>query len=194
MAVDLCFRGPVDEALARHASRLGYRAMAVPGIESTREVGGLRLVPRFELTRDAAGRHRALRGLRVLLVRSGEDLKAYPRLVGSVDSLRILFDELGEAGKDFWRRVISFGVPVELDFSELLRRVLDGSPIDYHYLLLRLYSRGKTKVYMCSGAVDAATLVHPTAMFALASVLGVPEPLALKAVFKTPEELVSNVS
>ncbi len=194
MAVDLCFKGTVDEALARHASRLGYRAIAVCGIDSFRDVGGLRLVPRFELARSSVDRYRKSRGLRVLLVRSRDDLKAYPKLAGSVDSVRILFDDLGEADKGFWRRVISLGAPVEVEFSELLQRIIDGSPVDYYYLLFRLYARGKVRIYMCSGAADASTLVHPTAMSALASVLGVPEALALKAVLKTPGELVPDAA
>ncbi len=194
VAIDLCFRGAVDDVLVRYAPKLGYEAMAVLGIDSAREVGRLKLIPRFEVTRGAIGRYRGSRGLRVLLVRSEDDLKAYPKLVGSVDSLRVLFEDLSGAGKDFWRRVVSFGVPVELEFSELLRRILNGNPIDYHYLLLRLYARGRVKVYMCSGATDASTLVHPTAMFSLATLLGVPEVLALKAVFKTPRELASNAA
>lgn len=193
MAADLCFKGEVDELLVRHASRLGYRAVACRGPCSASELGGVRLIPRYEVRRDSVGRHRGARGLRVLLVESKDDLKAYPRLAGAVDSIRIDFGRLGEMSKDFIRRVVGLGVPVEIEFAEVIHRLLGGHPLDYYYLILRLYARNKLKVYVCSGATDPSGMVHPHAMAALVSVLGVPEDLAAKAVFKVPSGLVSNV-
>lgn len=194
MVADLCFKGSVDEALVKHALRLGYRTIACCGVGSAREVSGVRLVPRYELRRDSVGRYRSKRGLRVLLVESRDDLKAYPKLSGSVDSVKIDFNQLGDVSKDFLRRVIGLGVPVEIEFAELFHRLLSGNTLDYYYLILRLYARRKIRVYVCSGAVDLPSMVHPSAMFALISVLGVPEALAAKAVFKVPCELVSDVA
>ncbi|MCX8185184.1 MAG: hypothetical protein RMI56_04275 [Sulfolobales archaeon] len=192
MTADLCFRGVVDEAVAKHAYRFGYRAIASREVDSVREVGGVRVVPRYELSRDTVDKHRNVRGLKVLLVSSGEDLKFYPKLSGAIDSVKIDFTQLTSLSKDFLRRVIGLKTPVEIEFAEVLRRILSGDSIDYYHLLLRLYTRGKLEVYVCSGAVDLPSLVHPTAMHALISVLGVPEGLAAKAVFKVPRELVVN--
>ncbi|MEM2007388.1 MAG: hypothetical protein QXG17_05875 [Sulfolobales archaeon] len=194
MVVDLCFKGAVDGNLVRYALRLGYRAIAYCGASSTEEVGGIRLVPRYELRRDTVSKFRNLRGFRVLVVESKDDLKAYPRLAGSIDSIKIEFSQLSDVSKDFLRRVIGLGVPVEVEFSELINRLLSGYPLDYYYLVLRLYVRKKIRVYVCSGATDLSNMVHPTAMLALISVLGVPEELAAKAVFKVPSELISNVA
>lgn len=193
MVADLCFKGGIDEPLIKHALRLGYRAIAHSSVDSIVELGGVRLIPRYEVRRDSVDRHRNARGLRVLIVESKDDLKAYPKLAGGVDSIRIDFNQLGEISKDFIRRVIGLGVPVEMEFAEILHRLLRGYPLDYYYLILRLYTRNKVKVYMCSGATDMSSMVHPYAMAALVSVLGVPDDLAAKAVFKVPGGLISNV-
>lgn len=193
MGADLCFRGRVDEVLVKHASRLGYRAVASCGASSVGELSGVLIIPRHEVVRESIDKYRKDRGLRVMVVRSREDLKMYPRLIGSVDSVKIDFAQLGEVNKDFLRRLTGLGIPIELEFSEIFQRVLTGSSIDYYHLLLRLYSRGKIRIYVCSGATETSTLVHPSAMFALISVLGVPEALAAKAVYKLPTELASNV-
>lgn len=193
MAADLCFKGDVDEPLIKHALRLGYRTIAHGGAVSTAELGGVRLIPRYEVRRGSVDRYRNARGLRVLVVESKDDLKAYPKLAGGVDSVRIDFDRLGEVSKGFIRRVVGLGVPVEIEFAEVLHRLLRGDPLDYYYLILRLYTRNKVKVYMCSGATDPSSMVHPHAMSALFSVLGVPEDLAARAVFKIPIGLVSDV-
>ncbi|MCS7098967.1 MAG: hypothetical protein RMH84_02200 [Sulfolobales archaeon] len=194
MVADLCFRGVVDGSTARHAYRLGYRVVASGKVDSVRDLENVRVVPRYEISRDAVDRYRSARGLKVLVVSSREDLKFYPKLSGSVSGIRIDFTQLTGVDKDFMRRVIGSRIPVEVEFAEVLRRVLSGEPIDYYYLLLRLYVRGKVEVYVCSGASDISSMVHPTAMRALISVLGVPEDLAAKAVLKVPRELVSGIA
>jgi len=194
VVADLCFKGVVDDNLVRYALRLGYRAIAYCGVSSTELVGGVKLVPRYELKRDDVSKSRNLRGLRVLVVRSKDDLKAYPKLAGSIDAVRIDFAQLNEVNKGFLRRLIGLGVPIEVEFSELVSRLLSSYSLDYYYLILRLYTRKKIRIYVCSGATDLSSMVHPTAMFALISVLGVPEALAAKAIFKVPSELISNVA
>ncbi|MEM1622807.1 MAG: hypothetical protein QW780_02225 [Sulfolobales archaeon] len=194
MVADLCFKGVVDDNLVKYALRLGYRAIAYRGASSAGVLEGIKLVPRYELKRDDVARSRGLRGLKVLLVRSSDDLKAYPKLAGSIDAVKIDFTQLDEVNKGFLRRLIGLGVPVEVEFLELVNRLLNGYPLDYYYLILRLYVRKKIRIYVCSGATDLSSMVHPTAMFALVSVLGVPEALAAKAIFKLPSELISNVT
>jgi hypothetical protein len=191
---DLCYLGRVDELVARVARKLGYKVVASPKVGKASTVEGVRFIPRIEVRRGSLQEHESGEGVKVLIVESKEDLKSYTRLLGKVDSARVVFDSLGDVSKDFIRRIIGLGAPIELEFSEVVEKVQSGRPLDYYLLLLRLYARRKIKVYACSGATSPSDMVHPTAMFSLLTVLGLPEELALKAVLKTPVEMVANAT
>lgn len=194
MLADLCYLGRVDELVARVARKLGYKVVASPKVGKASTVEGVRFIPRIEVRRGSLQEHESGEGVKVLIVESKEDLKSYTRLLGKVDSARVVFDSLGDVSKDFIRRIIGLGAPIELEFSEVVEKVQSGRPLDYYLLLLRLYARRKIKVYACSGATNPSDMVHPTAMFSLLTVLGLPEELALKAVLKTPVEMVANAT
>jgi len=191
---DLCYLGDVNELAARIARRLGYDVLASPKVGEAKNIEGVKFIPRIEVRRASFWGAGDVDGVRVLIVESKEDLKSYTRLSGKVDSVRVVFDSLGDVSKDFVRRVIGLGAPLEIEFSEVVKRVWAGKPLDYYLLFLRLYARRKTKVYVCSGATDPSEMVHPTAMFSLLAVLGLPEDLAMKAVLKTPAEMVVNAT
>lgn len=194
MLADLCYLGNVDELAAHIARRLGYNVLASPRVGEVRSVGGVKFIPRIEVHRGSFWEVRNLEGIRVLIVESKDDLKSYTRLSGRVDSVRVVLDSLGDISKDFVRRLIGLGAPIEIEFSEVVKKMWAGKPLDHHLLLLRLYARRKTKLYVCSGATDHSEMVHPTAMSSLLAVLGLPEDLALGAVFKTPIEMVINAT
>lgn len=193
MVVDLCYEGDLDQLSVRVLTKLGYRVVASSRVSERLELGGLRVVPRITARR-AELPARGFRGIRVLLVESAEDLKAYQKLRGAVDSVRIDYQKLGEVGKDFIRRLLGLGLPVELAFTELMGRILGRSPVDLHLLLLRLYTRGKLKLYLCSGAGSVEEVAHPEAMVSLLTSLGVPEPHALGAVYRVPEVVLGGVT
>jgi RNase P/RNase MRP subunit p30 len=188
---DLCYEGDLDQFSTRLLTRLGYRVVASSRVSESLELEGLRVVPRVTVRRGELP-VRGFKGVRVLLVESEEDLKAYQRLRGLVDSVRVDYERLGDVDKDFIRRLVGLGLPVELVFTDLLRRVLGRSSIDFYLLLLRLYTRGRLRVYLCSGAGGAGEIAHPEAMASLLTSLGVPEPYALGAVYRIPEVVLGG--
>jgi len=190
---DLCYEGDLDQFSTRLLTKLGYRIVASSRVSGSLELGGLRVVPRA-IVRRAELPLRGFRGVRVLLVESEGDLKAYQRLRGLVDSVRVDHERLGDVGKDLIRRLVGLGLPVELVFTDVLRRVLGRSSIDFYLLLLRLYTRGKLRVYICSGAGGVGEVVHPEAMASLLTSLGVPEPYALGAVYRIPEVVLGGAT
>jgi len=191
--VDLCYEGGLDQVSARTLFKLGYRVVASSRVFESLELEGLRVVPRLTARR-AELPVKGFRGVRVLLVESAEDLKAYQRLQGVVDSVRVDYQKLGDVGKDFIRRLVGLGLPVELVFMDVVRRVLSGSSVDFYLLLLRLYTRGKLKLYLCSGAGGVGEAVHPEAMVSLLTSLGVPEPYAMGAVYRVPEVVLGGAT
>lgn len=177
--------------LARSAKEAGYVAVGVEGITRAMNFDGLTLVPRLT-TKDSAALRR-FKGLRAYLVDSAEDLKGYPKLRRFAHVVTLTVKALRRLGPKEVEKLVSLGLPVELQLNPILRAITQGYWLRGLRSLLLAASADRVRLAVSSGADDPRLIRLVEVKRAFLEVFGLTQSHSFEAVITVPFDVLDKV-
>ena len=190
--IDLSFRFSVsnDKELLGLLDALGVVGVVQEGIEKYFRLNSLMVFPRISLKR--TGKPSSAKGnkLAILKVNTQEEIKATNTVKRNAVAIEVSGRALSKLSRKALGKLETLSLPVIVRAKDIYSALLRSEALAGLEALLNEFIKGYIMIAVASGAEKVNELRHPITYAGLMIELGVPEALALQAVFNQPKMIV----
>jgi len=189
--IDLSFRIPLSrvEGMLNLLRDLRYAGIAQEGVERYLKLGSLSVFPRVSFKSGAVPSVRGNK-LMILVASTQEEIKVTNAVRRGSIAVELNSRLLNRLSRKALGRLKALSIPILIKARDIYSSLLSGEAVAGLDIMLNEFVRGHLSIAVGSGAERTDELRHPITYVGLLIELGVPEALAIDAVFNQPKIIV----
>jgi len=183
----------LDKPILGNLSKYNYKVAIVEGIKKLSRANDLILIPRITRTNIEDLKVAPKNMVKVLKVRSNDDIKDPIRLRRIAHAISLTSEALLRLGRKSVEKLYNFDIPVELPLKSLLDAMESQKYLKGLVNIIKAVLRKNLEIIFTACPSKPNEVIHPVMLISILEELGITGTYALKSLTLTPLRVLRSV-
>ncbi len=190
--IEFCLMS-LDKPILDNLSKYNYKVAIVEGIKKLSRANDLILIPRITRTNIEDLKVAPKNMVKVLKVRSNDDIKDPIRLRRIAHAISLTSEALLRLGRKSVEKLYNFDIPVELPLKSLLDAMESQKYLKGLVNIIKAVLRKNLEIIFTACPSKPNEVIHPVMLISILEELGITGTYALKPLTLTPLRVLRSV-
>ncbi|RLG88970.1 MAG: hypothetical protein DRO18_00335 [Thermoprotei archaeon] len=190
--IEFCLMS-LDKPILGNLSKYNYKVAIVEGIKKLSRANDLILIPRITRTNIEDLKVAPKNMVKVLKVRSNDDIKDPIRLRRIAHAISLTSEALLRLGRKSVEKLYNFDIPVELPLKSLLDAMESQKYLKGLVNIIKAVLRKNLEIIFTACPSKPNEVIHPVMLISILEELGITGTYALKPLTLTPLRVLRSV-